>query len=234
MNRRRSFLAGPADVCFAAPSVVRVQQLVHLTVGDPPSDPGITPVVGISTGIYRRYGIDLTIQVMATGAATSAAVAGGALQVGGSSLMGLIDAHVGGIPFQIVAPASVYVSDRAAEALVVRKDAPIRSAADLTGKTVASPALGDLLSTATMAWIDANGGNAKLVHQVELPPSATAAALESGGLSRSPRAIQRKDQDDSGLRLHGDGAAEVAHLGVEERAPLGVHHAFAGGHHLSR
>jgi NitT/TauT family transport system substrate-binding protein len=180
VNRRRSFLAGAAALCFAAPSVVRAQQLVQLTIGDPPSDPGITPVVGIRTGIYRRYGIDLTIQVMASGAATSAAVAGGALHVGGSSLMGLINAHVRGIPFQIVAPASVYVSDRAAEALVVRKDAPIRTAADLTGKTVASPALGDLLSTATMAWIDANGGNAKLVHQVELPPSATAAALESG------------------------------------------------------
>jgi NitT/TauT family transport system substrate-binding protein len=117
---------------------------------------------------------------MSSGAAISAAIAGGALQVGGSNLMGVINAHIRGLPFRIVAPVSVYLTDHAAEAIVCRKDATIRGAADLTGKTIASPAIGDLLSTAAMAWIDANGGDTKQVHQVEIPPSATAAALESG------------------------------------------------------
>lgn len=179
---RTTFLAAAAAAAAAcaAPCAVRAQPLTKLTIGDPPSDPGITPVVGIRTGIYRRYGIDLTIQEMSSGAAISAAVAGGALPIGGSNLMGVINSHVRGLPFRIVAPVSVYLTDRAAEALVVRKDAPVHTAADLVGKTVASPALGDLLSTATMAWIAANGGDTKQVHQVELPPSATAAALDSG------------------------------------------------------
>jgi len=171
---------GAGAACAAAPRWSGAQQLTHLLIGDPPSDPGITPIVGLRTGIYRKYGIDLEIQTMASGAAISAAVAGGALQVGGSSLMGIINAHVRGLPFRIVAPQSVYISERAAEALLVRKDAPINSAADLNGKVVASPAIGDLLSSATMAWIDANGGDSKQVHQVELPPAATAAAFESG------------------------------------------------------
>lgn len=179
MTTRKAILVGSAALCVT-PRVAFGQQLVPLTVGDPPSDPGLTPLVGIRTGIYRRYGIDVTIQTMPSGAAISAAVAGGALHVGGSSLMGLINAHVHGLPFQIVAPASIYVSERSAEAIVVRKDAPIRAAADLDGKTVASPALGDLLASATLAWIDANGGDAKSVHQIELNPAATPAALAAG------------------------------------------------------
>lgn len=179
LSTRRAVLAGSAALC-AVPRVALGQALQPLTVGDPPTDPGLTPLVGIRSGIYRRYGLDVTIQTMSSGAAISAAVAGGALHVGGSSLMGLITAHVHGLPFQAVAPASIYVSDRAAEAVVVRKDTPIRAAADLNGKTVASPALGDLLASATLAWIDANGGDAKSVHMVEMPPAATPAALESG------------------------------------------------------
>lgn len=177
---RSAFLASATAAACMAPRDVRAQQLTKLLIGDPPSDPGITPVVGIKTGIYHKYGIDLTIQAMSSGAAISAAIAGGALQLGGSNLMGVINAHIRGIPFQIVAPVSVYLTDRAAEALVVRKDASIRTAGDLTGKTIASPAIGDLLSTATMAWIDANGGDSKQVHQIEIPPSATAAALDAG------------------------------------------------------
>ena len=117
---------------------------------------------------------------MTSGAALSAAVAGGSLQIAGSSVMGLITAHTRGVPFQIVAPGTVYVSDKTAELLLVRKDAPIHTGADMNGKTIASPALGDLLSTAILSWIDQNGGDVKTVRQIELPSAATQAALESG------------------------------------------------------
>jgi NitT/TauT family transport system substrate-binding protein len=177
---RRAFIASTATAVYAAPRALHAQQLTKITMGDTATDPGLAPFAGVKAGIFRRYGIDLDIQPLTSGAAISAAIAGGALQVGGSNLMGVINAHLRGFPFRIIAPMSVYISERAAEGLVVRKDSPIRTAADLNGKTLGSLALGDLLSSATMAWIDANGGDAKQVRHVELPGSATASALDSG------------------------------------------------------
>jgi NitT/TauT family transport system substrate-binding protein len=87
----------------------------------------------------------------------------------------------------------------------VRRDSPIRSAAELTGHTVASVALGDLLSSATLAWIDAGGGDSKQVRQLEIPASATLAALQQGRVDAA--AIQEPRLTDfvrnGGMRLLG-------------------------------
>jgi NitT/TauT family transport system substrate-binding protein len=61
-----------------------------------------------------------------------------------------------------------------------RKDSPIHTGADLNGKTVASPALKDLFSITTFAWVDQNGGDSRTLHEIELPAAATPAALDAG------------------------------------------------------
>ena len=107
---------------------------------------------------------------MSSSAAISAAIAGGALRSAAPASWA-INAHIRGLPFRIVAPVSVYLTDHAAEAIVCR-DAPF--AVPLTheqGRRL--PAIGDS-SSATMAD-RRHGGDAKQVHQVEIPPSATAA-----------------------------------------------------------
>ncbi|MGA2394875.1 MAG: ABC transporter substrate-binding protein [Candidatus Lustribacter sp.] len=177
--RRSPFLAGIAASATALPRAAWAQAL-QLTVANAPIDSGMTPVVAERAGFYRKYGLDVQLVTMSSGAAVSAAVVGGSLQIGSSSLPGVIAAHTKGVPFQLVTPASVYISDHPSDVLLVRADGPIRRAADLNGKTIASPALHDLLSTTTLAWIDQNGGDSKTVHQIELPPSATPAALQAG------------------------------------------------------
>lgn len=176
---RRSILIGAGAAYCIVPTVALAQANVHLAVGTAPLDSGIPPLVGVRGGFFRRVGLDVDVQALNSGAAMAAAVAGGALQIAASSLMGLITAHTKGIPFQIVAPEAVYLTDSPTTILLVRKDAPFRTGADLNGKTIASPALGDLQSTATFAWIDSNGGDAKTVRHVELPPAAVVAALEA-------------------------------------------------------
>lgn len=180
MRSRRTFLAAAGALGAAAPVGLRAQALTHLVLGTAPTDSGMPPVIAQRTGIYRRNGLDVDVQFMGSGASLVAAVIGGTLQIGTSSTIGLVTAHAKGIPLQIVAPTSIYLSEKPGELLLVRKDSPIHTAADLSGKTIASPALGDLISTATFAWIDQNGGDAKTVHQVELPSAATPAALAAG------------------------------------------------------
>jgi NitT/TauT family transport system substrate-binding protein len=109
-----------------------------------------------------------------------AALIGGSLNVTSVSVAGLIAAHAKGIPFQMLAPGGMYVSEQPAEMLVVRKDAPIHSGADLNGKTVASSALGDIDSVAVSAWIDQHGGDSRTVRHLEIPPPAIPAAIEAG------------------------------------------------------
>jgi len=176
---RRVFVAATA-ACSALPRAAAAQTLEKLTVGAAPIDSGMTSVVALRGGFYRRYNLDVEIVESNSGAAHAAAVVGGALQVGASSLMGLLTAHLKGIPFQIVSPAAMYFKGKPSDLLIVRKDSPIQTAADCNGKTIASPALHDLLATTSMAWIDQNGGDSKTVRQVELPPAATPAALDAG------------------------------------------------------
>lgn len=177
---RRAFLAATGVLCASVPQAVHAQALTRVMLGTAPTDSGMPPVIAQRTGIYRRYGLDVDVQFMGSGAALVAAVIGGTLQIGTTSTIGLVTAHAKGIPLQIIAPTSIYLSENPGELLLVRKDASIRTGADMNGKTIASPAIGDLISTATLAWIDQHGGDAKTVHAIELPSAATPAALAAG------------------------------------------------------
>jgi NitT/TauT family transport system substrate-binding protein len=130
-------------------------------------------------GLFAKAGLSVEIVPLVNGAAISAAVAGGSLEIGESSLGGLISGHARGIPFQLIAPAGIYTTEAPYAAFIVRKDDPIASAHDFAGKTVASPALKDLDWLASAAWIDQNGGDFKLVKAVEMPnPTLLPSLLE--------------------------------------------------------
>jgi NitT/TauT family transport system substrate-binding protein len=160
----RTWAAGPVSLRLAAAG-----------------DDDITPILyGQHAGIFKKAGLDVTLTALSSGSATAAAVAGGSIDIGKSSLTGLCAAHARGVPFEIVAPASMYVESAPIAGFVVAKDANITGARDLNGKTVSASSLKDLMAVATQAWIDANGGDSKSVKFLEVPASAVPAALEQG------------------------------------------------------
>jgi NitT/TauT family transport system substrate-binding protein len=165
---------------FVAPAPVPAQTLVHIEAACPPVD-NCTPLLyAIHAGLFTKAGLDVHVSPMISGAVITAAVAGGSLQVGMSSMMALVTAHARGVPVTLIAPASIYTSDKPSELMIVRKDSPIHSARDLSGKTMGSSSLKDILAVATFAWIDANGGNASDLKTIEMPAAASLPALESG------------------------------------------------------
>lgn len=175
---RRSFLTASAAFIAAARPAFG-QTTPHLTVGASNIDGATGMLSAQHAGFFRKYGVDVEIAVN-NGAANAAAVAGGSIQLAASNVVTLIKAHLNGLPFQIVAPSSMYTSDNPTQVLIVRNDAGIKTAADLNGKTIAVTAIGDLLSASTLAWIDQNGGTSSTVKLVEIPPTAEVAALETG------------------------------------------------------
>jgi NitT/TauT family transport system substrate-binding protein len=160
----RAWAAGPAPLRLAAAG-----------------DDDITPILyGQHAGIFKKAGLDVTLTALSSGSATAAAVVGGSIDIGKSSLTGICAAHARGVPFEIIAPASIYLDSYPIAGFVVAKDANIASARELNGKTVSASSLKDLMAVATQAWIDANGGNSKTVKFLEVPASAVPAALEQG------------------------------------------------------
>ncbi|HYZ15738.1 MAG TPA: ABC transporter substrate-binding protein [Candidatus Acidoferrum sp.] len=172
-RRRFVALAGAAAL---APTAVRAQSRT-LRFASAPDDDVTSFLYAQEAGIFKRAGLDVTIQRSNSGSAVAAAVAGGSIDIGKSSVMSLISAHNRGLPFVLVAPAGLYTAAEPVVAMLVAKEGPIRTPRDLAGKTIAVPALGDLYSIANNSFIDANGGDAKSVRYIEMPSAASPDAV---------------------------------------------------------
>ena len=146
-----------------------------------PNNDGQTPLYyGLNSGLFRRYGIDVQLMPANNGAAAMAAVLGGSAEIAFTNMVAVLQAHLRGVPVQIVAPLSLYSSERPPMALVVLKDAPYHNGKDLDGKTISSPSVRDLNSISVMAWVDKTGGDSKTLQMVEVPSATALPALEEG------------------------------------------------------
>lgn len=179
--RRTSFLsASLAAVAAPAMAAGPTPTPATLRVGGTPDSDIVAAIWGQRSGIFQKYALSVDVQRLNSGSAVSAAVVGGALDIGKSSVFALLAGHVRGVPFQIESVAALYSTDQPNVGFVVAKDGPIATGRDFNGKIVASPSLGDLFATVAGAWIDQNGGDSKTVKFVELPTNATAAAIAAG------------------------------------------------------
>jgi NitT/TauT family transport system substrate-binding protein len=167
-----------------APSIARAQSpspdLLTLRLASSPADDTMPVIAAQQTGAFTRAGLDVELTRASSGSAVAAAVAGASVDIGKSSIVSIITAHAKGLPFVWIAPASMYNPAQPDGGLIVGTASPLKTASDLNGKVVASPALGDLNTVATRAWIDQNGGDSKTIQFVEIPVSAQLAALEAG------------------------------------------------------
>jgi NitT/TauT family transport system substrate-binding protein len=150
-----------------------------IRVASAPSDDMSPILYADKAGLFKAAGIAVDVQKASSGSAVAAAVAAGAVDIGKSSLVPLISAHGRGFPFTIVAPSAIYLASNPSSAIIVPKNGAIRSAHDLSGKTVSVAGLQDLNWLGTQVWIDKNGGDTKAVHFLEVPITSVAAALDS-------------------------------------------------------
>ena len=176
---RSAFLAGSV-AALTAPALPADAGLTTVRIGTSPDQDIVPILLGAQHGIFAKYRLDPVVQRMNSGSAVIPGVVGGSLEMGKSSAFGLILAHVKGIPVLLEAVSSFYSSETPNIGFVVAKNGSINGARDLNGKTVASPALGDLSSIISAAWIDQNGGDSKTVKFVEIPTTLAPAAIVAG------------------------------------------------------
>ncbi len=138
----------------------------------------LTPVLyAQKSGLYAKAGLDVQIVPAASGAAVTSAVIAGSIEIGKSSLISLMNAHLRGVPLVVIGGSGVYDPKNPYAQMVVAADSPLNTAKDLNGKVIGVPSLSDLNVLAADEWLDKNGGDSRTVRFVELANSTLGAAL---------------------------------------------------------
>jgi NitT/TauT family transport system substrate-binding protein len=156
-----------------------------LTVGLVPIADAAPIQLGIEKGFFAQEGLDVEVRTAQGGAEIVAQAISGDVQVGFSNTPSLLQAASEGVPVEIVAPAagSPPRSRRGEDiegAAMVRRDSPIRSYADLAGKTVAVNALGALADLGLNAALGRHGVDRGDVERLEVPFPDMLPALDAG------------------------------------------------------
>jgi len=175
--KRSIFLAGSAALL---PLRAGAQTLTPITVASAPNDDLAGLLWGLESGAFRKAGLDVDLQKANSGSAVAAAVAGGAVNIGKSSLVSLLTGRSKGFPFVLVAPAGIYRGEAPSAGMITATTSTLKTGKDCNGKIMGVGALNDLTALGTMAWVDQTGGDWKSLRYVELPASAMAAAVEAG------------------------------------------------------
>jgi NitT/TauT family transport system substrate-binding protein len=175
---RRSTFAGLTLAAMAAPA--RAQTATTLRVSTGTAEVGALQFYAADLGLYVKAGLDVQLMPAQNGPANAAAVASGSLDIGSGNALATAQARERGIPFVYVSPSGEYTSAAPTAGLVVPKNSPARTAADLSGKTIAVATLGSLGEIATRAWLDQHHVDLKTVKFVELPFPAMDVAIATG------------------------------------------------------
>ena len=173
---RRTAIASIAAFA-AAPSIGRAQTLEKIRFTGVATD-DLTPVFyAIQNGLYKKAGLDVEFIGASSGTAATQAIVSGTYEIGkGSSIASLV-AHLRGLPLTIIGNGAIWDPKNPFSQMLVASDSPYKTGADLNGKVASAAALNDLVELAIVAWVDKNGGDSKTMKWVEIPNSASGAAL---------------------------------------------------------
>jgi NitT/TauT family transport system substrate-binding protein len=176
---RSTFLAGTAALA-ATPRALSAADLPVINAGTIPADVAAVLTYASDRGYFKDAGLDVQIQMMQSGPVIANAVIGGALQVGASNIASLAAARENGLLVKVFAPAGMATPRTLTDVLMVKPDSPIKTIANLNGKTVAINATRTMQDAAFRLWIDKHGGDSTTIKLIEIPFPAMLAALDSG------------------------------------------------------
>ncbi|GAA0447550.1 sulfonate ABC transporter substrate-binding protein [Paractinoplanes deccanensis] len=150
---------------------------------------GVIPIVdvapiylGVKQGFFKSEGLDVTLETAQGGAAIVPGVVSGQFQFGFSNTTSLLLAASQGLPLKVVSAGVASTGEQGKDfgAVVVKKDSPIKTAADLAGKRVAVNTLKNINTTTINKVVRDAGGDPSTIKYVELGFPDIAAAVAKG------------------------------------------------------
>ena len=180
MNRRHLFgQAVGASALALMPSSVRSQQTSEkVQIAGLPTEDATNLYYAAKTGMFTKAGLDVQIVNTPTGGAAVTGVITGAYEIGRTTLMPVMAAHLRGIGISVIGFSQLYDGKNPTALLQVPADSAVRAAIDLNDKIIGVPSLNELNAIASKAWMEKNGGNWRSAKFVEVPNGALVAALQ--------------------------------------------------------
>ncbi len=181
-DRRSLFTAALLGVAAVAGATLpgSAQAVPTLKIATTPTDIGSQVFFAQDKGFFKAAGLDADIQVISNGAAITAGVLSGAIDIAQSNVVTLATAHEKGLDIVVIAPAGQYSSKAPTTALVVAAKSPYKTAKDLNGKTLAGNGIKNITQVGAYAWMEKNGGDPATTKFVEMPFPEMAGALNAG------------------------------------------------------
>jgi NitT/TauT family transport system substrate-binding protein len=201
---RRHVIRVALGTVLTAPGVASAQSSpapITLRIGSQPAEFGADLVYGIEEGFFQRAAITIDLQMMANGAATNAAIIGGALDIGVADPLTVGEAHLQGVDLVYIAPGAEIATPQPF-ALATRPDLGIHEPKDFNGKTIGTNGLKNAPTIMTFYWLDHNGADSQSIKWVEVPFQVTVGAILDkridGALMGEPFLTQARD---AGLQI---------------------------------
>jgi NitT/TauT family transport system substrate-binding protein len=149
--------------------------LTHVNVGVLPIIDAAPVYVALQHGLFDAHGLDVTPVTLNSGEQATQELLSGQLQFAFSNYVSTILAASQGAQLRVVADGAQALSD--AHDLMVARNSPIRSVAQLRGKTIAVNAIGNIATLMTDATLRAWGVPVNSVRYKVVPFPDMAAAL---------------------------------------------------------
>lgn len=156
--------------------------LTQLAVGSSPTISNASLYLGTQDGTFAAGKLVVTPQQIQSGQQAVPQLLNGQIQFAAADPLGTILAISNHTPIKFVANGNVVPSDpqKDASGLIARADGPVKTLADLNGRTVAVNATKSLGQVALEAAIDAKGGDSSTVKFVEIGFPQMIAAVKNG------------------------------------------------------
>lgn len=177
---RSAFLTALPVMALAARAANAQSPGPALRIGATANDTYAEAYYAQDMGFFTKAGLAAEITTFPNGAAISAGVASGALDLGVSNPVQLANAIVHGIPFVYIAAGALNSTAAPTALLCVAANSTIKDAHDLVGKTIAVSALKDSTYLAASLYLAKNGIDVTSVHLIELPFAEMGPALQRG------------------------------------------------------
>lgn len=179
MQRSRAIaLLGAAPLALRPLHAAAQPSVIHL--GAAINDSYAEPYFAADAGYFTRAGVNVEITTFPSAPAMITAAVGNALDVGTADVIQIGNAFNHGVPLALFAGIGLYTSTAPTSYLCVAKDAPIRTAKDLEGKTVAVVALASVGTMTLREWLRENGADPAQVKLFEIPFASMAPAVARG------------------------------------------------------
>ncbi len=161
-------------------AAAQAQTPTTIRIATTPIDLGAEALYAADLGFFKKAGLDVELNLLASGSTVAASVAGGSIDIGQSNIVALATAHAAGLPFVIVAPAGYYTSAGPTTELVTAANSTVNDAKDLNGKIIAVTALKDLNWVSIQSWLTRGGADLASIKYVEVQQPTACNMVTSG------------------------------------------------------